>query len=76
MKTYLTKPEWILKWTANLVILVAAIATSFDFVPLNKYLFLIGSLAWMAVGILWRQPSLWTMNLVVSGIYILGFLSK
>ena len=62
-----------IKWTSNIVILVAAIATSFDFVPLNKYLFLIGSLGWMTVGIIWRQPSLWTMNLVVSAIYVVGF---
>lgn len=62
-----------LKWASNLVILIAAIATSFDFVPLNKYLFLLGSLGWMTVGIIWRQPSLWTMNLIVSAIYVVGF---
>lgn len=65
--------EWLLKWTANIVILIAAIATSFDVVPLNKYLFLMGSLCWMLVGFIWRQPSLWTMNLVVSTIYVVGF---
>jgi hypothetical protein len=75
-RTILITSEWILKWSANIVILFAAVATSFDFTPLNKYLFLAGSLGWMLVGILWRQPSLWTMNAVVSAIYIIGFFSK
>jgi len=76
MKISLINTEWLLKWSANAVILVAAIATSFDFTPLNKYLFLIGSLGWMLVGVIWKQPSLWTMNAVVSAIYIIGFFSK
>ncbi len=67
------KLEWILKWSANIVVIAAAIATSFDFVPLNKYLFLLGSIFWMLVGFVWRQPSLWSMNLLISLIYILGF---
>lgn len=67
------KLEWILKWSANIVVIAAAIATSFDFVPFNKYLFLLGSIFWMLVGFVWRQPSLWSMNLLISLIYILGF---
>ena len=69
----MNKVEWLLKWTANLIILAGAFTTSFDIVPLNKYLFLLGSVCWMIVGFIWRQPSLWTMNVIVSAIYIAGF---
>lgn len=65
--------EWTLKWSANIVVMAAAIATSFDFVSVNKYLFLLGSILWMLVGFVWQQPSLWSMNLLISVIYILGF---
>lgn len=66
------KFEWWLKWGATAIILIATIATSFDFTPLNKWLFLVGSLCWAWVGILWRQPSLILLNSVTSAIYIAG----
>jgi len=69
-----SKLEWFLKWGATASILLATVATSFDFTPLNKWLFLIGSLAWMSVGFIWRQPSLWSLNVITSVIYILGFI--
>jgi hypothetical protein len=65
--------EFILKWSSNLLILSAALATSFDFIPLNKYLFLVGSITWTIVGFIWRQPSVWTGNLILSIIYLIGF---
>lgn len=65
--------EFILKWTSTVLILCAALATSFDFTPLNKYLFFTGSLTWTLVGIIWRQPSLWLGNAVLTIIYLVGF---
>jgi hypothetical protein len=70
----MNKLEWVLKWGATICILLATVATSFDFVPLNKWLFLTGSLAWMSVGFIWRQPSLWSLNLFTTVIYVAGFL--
>jgi hypothetical protein len=67
--------EVVLKWVANIVIVVAAVATAFDIHPWNKVLFLVGSLLWTVVGIMWRQPSLWTLNAFCAILYIIG-LSK
>ena len=67
--------EVVLKWVANIVIVVAAVATAFDIHPWNKVLFLVGSLLWTVVGIMWRQPSLWTLNAFCAVLYIIG-LSK
>lgn len=64
--------EWWLKWGATALILTATVATSFDFTPLNKWLFLLGSLCWAWVGFLWKQPSLILLNSVTSAIYIAG----
>jgi hypothetical protein len=69
-----TTSEFILKWTSNIVILLAALTTSLDITPLNKYLFLTGSITWALVGFLWRQPSLWSGNLILAAVYTLGFI--
>lgn len=67
--------EFFLKWSSTFLILAAALATSFDFNPLNKYLFFAGSFTWTCVGIIWRQPSLWLGNAVLTIIYLLGFIT-
>lgn len=67
--------EFILKWSSTILILGGAIATSFDYIPLNKYLFLLGSFTWTCTGIIWRQPSLWTGNAILTIIYVLGFIT-
>ena len=65
--------EFILKWLSNILILLAALTTSLDIIPLNKYLFLTGSITWTIVGFIWKQPSVWTGNLILSVVYLLGF---
>lgn len=65
--------EFVLKWSSNILILLAALTTSLDIIPLNKYLFLFGSITWTIVGIIWKQPSVWTGNLILSVVYLLGF---
>lgn len=65
--------EFVLKWASTILILAAALTTSFDITPVNKYLFFAGSFTWTCVGIIWRQPSLWLGNAVLTIIYLLGF---
>lgn len=64
--------ETVIKWVANVVVIAATIATAFDITPTNKVLFLIGCALWTWVGIKWRQPSLWTLNLFCGIVYIIG----
>jgi hypothetical protein len=66
--------DFYLKWTATAIIVLATLANAFDVVPLNKILFLLGSCMWTAVGLLWKQPSLWTLNLFCVTVYIIGLL--
>ena len=54
--------------------IAATMANAFDIVPLNKVLFLLGCVLWAAVGFVWRQPSLWSLNIFCGLIYIIGFL--
>lgn len=68
------KLDFLLKWTATAIIVVATMATAFDVVPLNKVLFLVGSVLWGWVGVLWRQPSLWGLNAFCVIVYSVGLL--
>lgn len=74
LDNFRTTLEFVLKWSSNIIILLAALTTSLDITPLNKYLFLTGSITWTLVGFLWRQPSLWSGNLILAAVYSLGFL--
>ena len=65
--------EFVLKWASTIIILLAAATTSLDITPLNKYLFFLGSFTWTCVGILWKQPSLWLGNGILTAIYLVGF---
>jgi hypothetical protein len=66
------RQETLLKWTAHAVVVAATVATAFDITPVNKVLFLIGCSLWTWVGVIWRQPSLWTLNLFCGAIYVAG----
>jgi hypothetical protein len=66
--------DFYLKWLATGIIILATIATAFDFVPINKVLLLIGCALWGWVGWIWRQPSIWALNLFCGIVYILGLL--
>jgi hypothetical protein len=66
--------EFVLKWLSHAIIVAATVANAFDFVPLNKVLFLLGCVLWTWVGLIWRQPSLWTLNIFCGLIYVIGLI--
>lgn len=68
------KLDFYLKWLATFVIVLATLANAFDIASLNKILFLIGCALWGWVGILWRQPALWGLNVFCGVVYIVGLL--
>lgn len=68
------KFEFYLKWIAHGVIVLATLATAFDISPANKVLFLLGSVLWAWIGIRWKQPSLWTLNVFCASMYVVGLL--
>jgi hypothetical protein len=68
------KLDFYLKWLATLIIVFATLANAFDIIPLNKILLLLGCALWGWVGWIWRQPSIWVLNLYCSVIYVVGLL--
>lgn len=48
--------------------------TAYDIFPLNLYVSLVGNLIWVAVGLVWRKPSLIIVSAVISAVYVSGLI--
>ena len=65
--------KW-LKWLATAALIVGAVLTSMDIRPWNIWAFNVGNLAWIVVGIMWREWSLIVLNVGLTVIYAVGLL--
>ena len=70
------KLEFILEWISTFILLCGAALTSLNIYPSNVYMSLVGNVGWFIVAVMWRKPSLITIQLVISIIYIFGLLDK
>lgn len=67
------KFDQMLGWISMILLVLATACTAFDIIPANKVFYFIGSITWAWVGVLWRQPSLWVLNSILTVIYIIGY---
>lgn len=63
-----------LKWLATATLIFGAVLTTMDVRPLNIWMFNAGNLAWLIVGVLWREWSLVVLNTVLIAIYAYGLM--
>ncbi len=66
---------WI-KWIASIFQIIGYGATAFGWTPWNIYMFLIGLVGWLTVGILWRDRAIILIHLVALGAMIAGLVSS
>ncbi len=69
------KPYQWLAWCGSIGIIFSAILASFDVYPLDLYTFLISSVIWVIVSIIWQEKSLIAVNVGVSIIYVVGIIN-
>ena len=65
----------VIKWIGSLFIITSMILTASNIYPLNLYLALPGTLAWIYVSCKWNDKSLIAMNFVALTIYLLGIVN-
>ncbi|KAJ04507.1 DUF6552 family protein [Sulfitobacter mediterraneus] len=65
----------ILKWAASILQIMGYSATAFGLTPHNIYLFLIGLIGWLTVGILWRDKAIMLIHVVALGAMVVGLIS-
>ncbi len=60
------------KWAASIIQILGYAATGFGWTPWNLYLFLIGVLGWLAVGVLWKDRAIILIHIVAFAAMVLG----
>ena len=75
MEKILNKPlDFWVKWVATFVALLHVWLISHDIMPWYKYSGITAALLWTWLGFLWRQPSIWILNIIMVLIYLKGML--
>lgn len=60
------------KWTGTFCALLTVYLTSHDIIPLNKYVGTFTAFIWLWLGVLWKQPSMWILNIIMVALYLKG----
>jgi hypothetical protein len=72
---FLGKPlDFYIKWSATVFALLTVYLTSHDFVPVNKYFGIVTAILWLWLGVLWKQPSMWILNIIMLAMYLSGII--
>jgi hypothetical protein len=70
---FLTKPwQFWFEWVSTALLISGVVLTSFNIYPLNLYVLLIGNIAWLLLAIIWKKSSLFTVQLIITLIYVVG----
>ncbi|PWR01810.1 ubiquinone biosynthesis methyltransferase UbiE [Meridianimarinicoccus roseus] len=69
------RPVFFVKWAASIVQILGYATTAFGLAPWNIYLFLVGLVGWLAVGVLWNDRAIMLIHVVALGAMIVGLLS-
>lgn len=68
--------EFIVKWISCGLVMLGGFFTAFNFIPMAKIAFFLSAIGWFWIGIRWRQPSLWAVNLFLIVMYALGYITQ
>lgn len=63
---------FVIKWAASIVQILGYATTAFGLAPWNIYVFLVGLVGWLAVGVLWNDRAIVLIHLVAVAAMIAG----
>ena len=72
--TFFKNNSKLIGWGANIITIIGVTLTSFDVYPLNIIILAFACLFWVATGIVWKKPELWTLNAIIFVIYVYGLI--
>ena len=67
---------FLVKWIASVIQILGYAATGFGWTPWNLYLFVVGVLGWLIVGLLWNARAITLVHLVAMGAMLAGMASQ
>lgn len=65
---------WWFEWGITVLLIAGVILTSFNVYPVNLYVLLVSNLGWVIQALIWRKSSLFVVQLVITGIYVVGIM--
>ena len=60
------------KWSASVIQILGYAGTAFGWTPWNLYLFVVGVLGWLVVGVLWNDRAIMLIHFVALGAMLAG----
>jgi hypothetical protein len=66
--------SWYIKWVATVAVIFGAVFNSFEIVPYNYFIMMIGIALWLVVGLLWFDRALIVLNTAMLVIYLSGLM--
>ncbi|SNS76182.1 DUF6552 family protein [Tropicimonas sediminicola] len=71
-----SRTVFVVKWVASIIKILGYAGTGFGWTPWNLYLFLVGVLGWLIVGLLWNDKAIILIHLVALGSMLFGMASR
>lgn len=64
------------EWIAVVLVILGTSLTSFDIIPLNKYVFILANTCWIIVAFHWKKNSMLFLSSILLSIYLFGFFKQ
>jgi len=61
-----------IKWVASIIQILGYAATAFGMTPWNLYLFIVGVVGWLIVGVFWNDKAIMLTHIVALGAMLAG----
>ena len=71
-----SQTAFIVKWAASIIQILGYAGTGFGWTPWNLYLFLVGVLGWLIVGVLWNDKAIILIHFVALGSMLAGMATQ
>ncbi len=70
-----SRAAFVIKWLASIIQILGYTTTAFGMTPWNIYLFVVGLLGWLLVGVLWNDRAIMLIHAVALSAMIIGLSS-
>ncbi|PSK81852.1 hypothetical protein CLV79_11470 [Limimaricola soesokkakensis] len=70
------RTAFVVKWVASVIQILGYAGTAFGWTPWNLYLFVVGVLGWLFVGVLWNDRAIMLIHFVALGAMLAGMASQ
>ncbi|MBB3710744.1 hypothetical protein FHS00_000297 [Limimaricola variabilis] len=70
------RTAFVVKWGASVIQILGYAGTAFGWTPWNLYLFVVGVLGWLFVGVLWNDRAIMLIHFVALGAMLTGMASQ